>query len=174
MSQLKKPNNEEIADLFNAAPSWAEYISFDSDGYQQWHYSKPKHSIDDEYYSQHGIPVTDNIDDSEHHLFASCVVRRPSQPTHPNLPGFFYWFKKYRQNKKKGRKMKTRTITQPTTPDGTPTCSSSPSDNCVFLQSKYGQYFSCFWLLGANINRGGADRLGYLVPCKGCFFGDDK
>lgn len=97
-------DQKEINRLFDCAPSWAEYISFDSDGYQQWHYSKPKHSLDYEYYSQHGIPVSDNIDDAEHHLFASCVVRRPAPPLDFNDyrhdPGFWQRFKIWRQNKK--------------------------------------------------------------------------
>lgn len=63
--------------------------------------------------------------------------------------------------------MKTKTITQPTTPEGVGTCRTA-SDECPFLQTKWEQSYSCFYAYGAHIKR--ENETGFLMPCKECFF----
>lgn len=63
-------------------------------------------------------------------------------------------------------KPKTITLTQLQTPEGKPTCSTSPENNCIFLQSTFGQRFSCFLGDPGYLHRYGEN--GYLIPDANC------
>jgi len=69
-------------------------------------------------------------------------------------------------------KPKTATLTQLLTPEGKPTCATSPNSNCVFLQSTcFGQRFSCFLGDPGYLHRDSEN--GYLIPdANFCIFKD--
>jgi hypothetical protein len=65
-------------------------------------------------------------------------------------------------------KIKTLEIPIYETPDGEPTCG-TVEGRCMFLQvSHYGTKEWCYFDSEKQIDRGGEDGCGYLIPCKKC------